>query len=98
MGNAQTGIARTYLISGRVQGVGFRFFAQRWANQLGLRGYVRNRSDGAVEIYAIGDQEALQSFKDRVAEGPRSAHVMRVEEREEHVDRRYTAFLIEDRW
>src|SRR5579864_8790302 len=98
IGKSPAKIARTYTISGRVQGVGFRFFAQRWAHQLGLKGYVRNQSDGAVEVYAIGDQEALREFKDRLAEGPRSARVTRVDEREEDVDKRYTAFLIEDRW
>jgi acylphosphatase len=98
MGNTPEKIARAYTVSGRVQGVGFRFFAQRWAHQLGLYGYVRNRSDGAVDVYAIGDQESLKEFKDRLAQGPRSAHVIRVDEREENVDNRYAAFLIEDRW
>jgi acylphosphatase len=78
--------------------VGFRFFAERWASQLGVRGYVKNRSDGTVEVYAIGDQDALQEFKRQLAEGPRSAHVSRIDERDEDVDKRYTAFLIEDRW
>jgi acylphosphatase len=98
MGKSQTRIARIYTISGRVHGVGFRFFAERWASQLGVRGYVKNRSDGTVEVYAIGDQDALQEFKRQLAEGPRSAHVSRIDERDEDVDKRYTAFLIEDRW
>jgi len=98
MGKSQTRIARIYTISGRVQGVGFRFFAERWANQLGVRGYVKNCSDGTVEVCAIGDQDALQEFKRQLAEGPRSAHVSRIDEREENADKRYTAFLIEDRW
>lgn len=54
-------VARKYLISGRVQGVGFRFFAERWANQLGLSGYVKNCWDGTVEAYAIGDAAALRN-------------------------------------
>ena len=53
MERSQNKIARTYTISGRVQGVGFRFFAERWANQLGVRGYVKNCADGTVEVYAI---------------------------------------------
>ena len=98
MERPQTKIARTYTISGRVQGVGFRFFAERWANQLGVRGYVKNCADGTVEVYAIGDQDALQEFKRQLAEGPRSAHVSRIDEREEDADKRYTTFLIDDRW
>jgi acylphosphatase len=87
--------ARLYLISGRVQGVGFRFFAENEANQLGLRGYVRNLSTGNVEVYATGEASALEEFKGRLARGPLGARVTRIEESEDEVDRRYSRFVIE---
>lgn len=86
--------ARKYWISGRVQGVGFRFFAEREAKSLGLRGYVRNLADGRVETYAIGDEKSLKKFKRLLSEGPGSAHVTHVEEVEEPPDDRYTGFQI----
>ena len=87
--------ARRYLVSGRVQGVGYRFFAERWAYQLGIRGYVKNLWGGDVEVYAIGSPLALEDFKRQLAEGPRSARVAGVTEREEKVDKRYGTFVIE---
>jgi acylphosphatase len=91
-------IAKKYVISGRVQMVGFRFFAERWANQLGICGYVKNTWDGNVEVYAIGDEASLEELKRHLAEGPRSARVTSVEESDESVDKRYSRFMIEDMW
>lgn len=91
-------VAKTYLISGRVQGVGYRFFAERMANQLGIRGSVKNLWDGNVEVYAIGDEASLEEFKRRLAEGPRGARVTAVEESDEPVNNRYTHFVIEGGW
>ena len=91
-------IARKYRISGRVQGVGFRFFAERWANQLGLAGYVKNLPDGTVEAYAIGDAAALEEFKARLQEGPRTGRVENIRESEEQVNKRYKRFMVEDSW
>jgi acylphosphatase len=51
-----------------------------------------------VEIYAIGDEAALEEFKRRLAEGPRSARVTGIEESEEPVNKRYTMFVIEGMW
>ncbi len=90
--------AKRYLISGRVQGVGYRFFAEDWANQLGLCGYVKNLWDGNVEVYAIGDAVTLEEFKRQLAQGPRSARVTSVEESDEPVDGRYKRFGIEGSW
>lgn len=98
MGKGETTVAKTFLISGRVQGVGFRFFAERWANQLGIRGYVKNLWDGKVEVYAVGDARSLEEFKRRLTEGPRSAQVSGVEEAEESVSKKYTTFSIEGGW
>ncbi len=86
------------MISGRVQGVGFRYFAERVANQLGICGYVKNLSTGSVEVYAIGNELALEEFKRHLAEGPRSARVTGIEESEETVSGEYTRFRIEDGW
>jgi len=88
-------IARLYLISGRVQGVGFRFFAEKEGNQLGVRGYVRNLSTGSVEVYAIGEAKVLETFKRRLARGPLGARVDRIEENHDEVERRYSRFVIE---
>ena len=90
--------ARRYTISGRVQGVGFRYFAERAAQSAGVSGYVRNCSDGTVEVYAIGDPRALEIFKQHLAEGPRSARVEQVTETEMPVNERYKDFLIEGGW
>ncbi len=99
MSKSKHKIARKYVISGRVQGVGFRYFAERWANLLGLTGYVKNVWDGTVEVYAIGDQAGLDEFKRQLATGPRSAHVTNVMESEENVNPRYEdGFRIEDGW
>ena len=67
--------ARRFVVFGRVQGVGFRFFAHDSARREGLTGWVRNRDDGAVEIEAQGDAEALQRFEMSIRRGPRSGRV-----------------------
>jgi len=94
----QVKLARKYLILGRVQGVGFRFFAEHWANQLGLCGYVKNCWDGTVEAYAIGNAAALEEFKSRLTEGPRSARVDSIQESEEQLNNRYKRFVVESDW
>ena len=91
-------IAKKFLITGRVQGVGYRYFADRWASQLGICGYVKNLWDGNVEVYAIGDAWALEELKHQLAEGPRSAHVTAIDESDEQVDKRYNRFVIEGGW
>ena len=68
-------IARRYLISGRVQGVGFRYFTQRVAARHGISGWVRNTPDGRVEIEAEGDDHAMRQFESSVSMGPAGAHV-----------------------
>jgi acylphosphatase len=63
------------IVSGVVQGVGFRWYVERVANNLGLVGYVRNLYDGSVETYAEGEEDALNAFYKEMKIGPRSAHV-----------------------
>ena len=87
-----------FVISGRVQGVGFRFFTENWAHRLGLSGYVKNCADGTVEAYAVGDADALEEFKDHLAEGPRSARVDNIQEIEEQVKDNYRRFVVESDW
>jgi acylphosphatase len=62
--------ARLYVISGRVQGVGFRAFAQRAAQEIGLTGWVRNLANGDVEAHANGSLEQLDEFDARLRTGP----------------------------
>jgi acylphosphatase len=66
---------RRYVISGRVQGVGFRWFVEREAATLGLTGWVRNRPNGSVEVMATGTREQLAALHGRLREGPRAARV-----------------------
>lgn len=91
-------LARKYVVTGRVQGVGFRFFTENVAHRLGLLGYVKNCADGTVEAYAVGEAAALEEFKRHLSEGPRSARVDNVQEFEEQVNRHYSRFGVESDW
>jgi acylphosphatase len=86
--------ARRFLVSGRVQGVGFRFFTQEAALAEGLSGFVRNLPDGRVEIEAEGDREALERFARRIARGPSLARVEAFEEQDAAPSGRGGAFRI----
>jgi len=86
--------ARGYLVSGRVQGVGFRFFTEAAAAREGLHGFVRNLPDGRVEIAAEGDAEALERFERHVRHGPPGAEVERVDVEERVPDGRHSGFSI----
>jgi acylphosphatase len=68
-------VARRFLISGRVQGVGFRWFTREAADREGVHGWVRNLPDGRVEAQAEGDVEALDRFERALRHGPRGARV-----------------------
>ncbi len=82
-----------------VQGVGYRFFAQRVAERLGLAGYVKNLRDGRVEVYAIGTPEQLLSLRAELERGPRAASVSSVSEEEDEVVPRFAnGFGIEHDW
>jgi acylphosphatase len=72
-------IARRYLVHGRVQGVGYRWFVQQVADSLGIRGWVRNLDDGGVEVYAMGSQAEHDELSGRLHTGPRMADVRGVE-------------------
>ena len=68
-------VARRFLISGRVQGVGFRFYAEAAGRREGLQGSVRNLSDGSVEAVCEGDAEAVGRFELAIRQGPPGARV-----------------------
>ena len=72
-------IAKRYLVHGRVQGVGFRWFVQKAASDLGLAGYARNLDDGGVEVYAIGPAAKLEDLNGLLWKGPRLSDVRGVE-------------------
>lgn len=69
-----------FLIQGRVQGVGFRWFVQREASELELRGWVRNTEDGDVEVVAAGEPADLDDLRSSLKQGPRGSRVDRVVE------------------
>jgi acylphosphatase len=71
-------LTRRYLVRGRVQGVGFRYFTQAAAVRGGLKGWVRNNVDGTVEIAAAGDADALARLEDEIRHGPPGARVDQV--------------------
>jgi len=71
---------RRYVVTGRVQGVGFRWFVEREAAQLGITGWVRNCDDGSVEVMATGTPEQQRTLRDSLQQGPRAARVDQVQE------------------
>jgi len=89
--------AKRYFISGQVQAVGFRFFAVRMAQRLGIAGFVRNLRDGRVEVYAIGDTEQHEDLRLALVRGPSAAHVSSVIDQDAEVVPRYSdGFSIEE--
>ncbi len=66
---------RNYLISGRVQGVGFRYFVEYQARRIGVTGWARNLDDGCVEVHANGTKPQLDEFEGRLRQGPPHADV-----------------------
>ncbi|MGH8160544.1 MAG: acylphosphatase [Gammaproteobacteria bacterium] len=71
-------VCRRFFVSGRVQGVGFRYATAAQARRLGLMGHARNLDDGRVEVLACGDQAALDELGDWLNEGPPAARVRAV--------------------
>ena len=89
-------LGKRFFVSGRVQGVGFRYFAEQQAGKLGVNGYARNLSDGRVEVYAIGDAQKLEALRAALQRGPRMSQVDRVDEEDAEVLRNFAfGFFIE---
>ena len=96
--NAIGSHARRFIVRGRVQGVGFRWFVEREAHMLGISGWVRNNADGSVEVLAMGTREQLQSLRSRLQQGPRAARVDNVEEIDARPVPGLRTFRIEGAW
>jgi acylphosphatase len=88
-------VARKFFISGAVQGVGYRFFAQRAAARHQVLGYVRNLEDGRVEALAEGNPNAVEGFKHELLAGPTFSRVEHIEELVLEPSKLYSSFRIE---
>lgn len=88
-------IARKFTVRGLVQGVGFRYFAQRSAARHQVRGYVRNLEDGRVEALAQGGEKCVEAFKHDLTAGPSFSKVDEIEEIVLDPDDRFSSFRIE---
>lgn len=87
-------IARRFLVSGRVQGVGFRYFVQDHAAVEGVHGYVQNLPDGRVEAFVEGDEEAVLRVERAVRRGPPGARIDDVRSEQAAPSGRATGFSI----
>ena len=87
-------VARHYFVSGRVQGVGYRYFTVKVGRELGLDGWVRNLGDGRVEAYAAGAPDLLSDFEGRLHMGPFASEVRGVEAETAPVDGKLVGFHI----
>ena len=89
-----------FLIQGRVQGVGFRWYVQREAGELDLRGWVRNTEEGEVEVVASGAAEDLAELRASLRRGPRGSRVDRLVEHylEDREAEGLNSFRIEGAW
>ena len=86
--------AKRYLVRGRVQGVGYRYFAQEVAERLRVNGFARNLPNGDVEVHAEAAAEALALFKEELERGPRMARVTEVVESDVSASGSYSSFFI----
>ena len=91
-------IARRYIVRGRVQGVGFRWFVDHEARQLGLAGWVRNNFDGSVEVLAMGTEQQHTALYMKLRQGPRAARVDEVQQAPAEPIAGLTTFRIEGAW
>ena len=71
---------RLIRIHGKVQGVGYRFFATRVARRLGLKGSIQNQRDGTVEAMVEGEKKAIDEWIEELKEGPRYAEVTKIDQ------------------
>src|SRR5215469_1377669 len=90
--------AKRYIVRGRVQGVGFRWFVEREAHMLSIAGWVRNNHDGSVEVLAQGTRDQLAGLHSRLREGPRAARVDQVEVSDAQPVPGVSSFRIEGAW
>jgi acylphosphatase len=100
LGMAEKTMVLHFLIQGRVQGVGFRWYVHREASELDLRGWVRNTEDGDVEVVASGEEADLAELRASLRQGPRGSRVDRLIEHylEEKEAEGLSSFRIEGAW
>lgn len=93
-------MVRHYLVSGRVQGVGFRWYVHREASELSLRGWVRNTDDGHVEAVAAGTEQELADLETAIKRGSKGSRVDRIQihNLEDNEAEKLAAFEIEGAW
>jgi len=96
--NSKNSVTRRYVVTGRVQGVGFRWFVEREAKLLALRGWVRNRYDGSVEVLACGTDEQLGRLYTKLRTGPPAARVDDVDVQDAPDYTESNTFQIEGAW
>jgi acylphosphatase len=88
--------ARRFVVTGRVQGVGFRNYVEHSAEKIGVQGYVRNRRDGSVEVLAMGNPEQLGLLRAALQKGPMMSRISDVREEPDQVEAKYLGqFTIE---
>lgn len=91
-------MTRRYIVTGRVQGVGFRWFVEKEARVIGVSGWVRNNDNGNVEVLASGTDEQLARLYRALKTGPRAARVDEVEQIDEEQEVNEKTFRIEGAW
>jgi acylphosphatase len=89
---------KSFIVRGRVQGVGFRWFVEREAAMLGLAGWVRNNDDGTVEVLASGSDEQLELLRAKLKQGPRAARVDSLDEQPANAPEGLESFSIHGAW
>jgi acylphosphatase len=81
-------------ITGRVQGVGFRYFTQKKANEIGIKGWVKNTRDGAVEVLVQGTETVINTFTDYLQIGPPLSRVDHISKVKMHIAREFSNFKV----
>ena len=87
-------VCKRVIISGRVQGVGYRFFAVEEAERLGIQGWVRNMPDGRVEVEVQGLPDAVEDLLDELRNGPRLSHVTDMDVQDINCESKHVGFRI----
>jgi len=87
-------LAKRYIVRGRVQGVGYRYFVQGVAERLGVTGFVRNLPSGDVEVIGQADTGTLELFKQELERGPRMSRVMEIIESDVESSGLHSSFQI----
>ena len=87
-------VSRLFIVTGRVQGVGFRFFTLQEAGKIGVKGYVRNRLEGSVEVVATGTEAQIAALRNRLQQGPHYSSVQNLVEQPYQGDETFDNFAI----